>query len=107
MTATAAGWISVVAIATTTMAIKAAGPILLGGRQLSTRPASVIGLLAPALLAALVATSTLGSGQTLVLDARALGLATAGVALVVRAPTLVVVLVAAVTTALARQLGVA
>ena len=104
---TIAGWITVIAMATATMAIKAAGPLLLGGRPLPERPAGVIGLLAPALLAALVATSTLASGQALAVDARAIGLAAAGLALAFRAPTLLVVLIAAVTTALARQLGVA
>jgi uncharacterized membrane protein len=105
MTGTLAGWISVGFIAIATIAIKAAGPLLLGGRPMPERPAAVIGLLAPALLAALVATSTLASDQALVLDARVVGLAAAGVALAVRAPTLVVVVIAAVTAALARQLG--
>ena len=60
--------------------------------------------LAPvALLAALTALQTFGHGtHGLVLDARALGLAAAGVALWRRAPFLVVVLVAVVATALLR-----
>jgi uncharacterized membrane protein len=106
MTGTLAGWISVGFIAIATMAIKAAGPLLLSGRPMPERPAAVIGLLPPALLAALVAISTLASGQRLVLDARVLGLAAAGTALAMRAPTLLVVLIAAVTAALARQLGI-
>jgi uncharacterized membrane protein len=104
---TLAGWIAVIAVSAATMLIKAAGPVLLGGRALPVRASAVIGLLAPALLSALVATSMLASGQSLVLDARVIGLAAAAVALVLRAPTLLVVLVAAVAAALARQLGIA
>jgi uncharacterized membrane protein len=55
-------------------------------------------LLPVALLAALISTQTFGEG----LDARAAGLAAAVVALVLRAPFLVVVTAAAVTTAILR-----
>jgi uncharacterized membrane protein len=58
----------------------------------------VASLLPVALLAALIATQTFGDG----VDARAAGLAAAAVALIVRAPFLVVVAVAAGTTALLR-----
>lgn len=60
-----------------------------------------------ALLAALAAVQTFSDGQSLVLDARAAGVAAAVVALVLRAPFLVVVGVAAVTAAGLRALGVA
>ena len=55
-----------------------------------------------ALLAALIATSTLTNGRTPVVDERAAGLAVAGAALLLRAPFLVVVAAATVTTALLR-----
>lgn len=58
-----------------------------------------------AMLAALVAVQTFAEGQSLVIDARVLGLAAAIIALVLRAPFLVVVLVAAFTAALLRGLG--
>jgi uncharacterized membrane protein len=58
-----------------------------------------------ALLMALVAVQTFAVGQTLVLDARAAGLAAAVVALLLRAPFLVVVLVAAGVAAGMRALG--
>jgi branched-subunit amino acid transport protein len=106
MTGTLAGWISVGCIALATMAIKASGPLLLGGRPLPEQPAAVIGLLAPALLAALVATSTFGTGQQLVLDARALGVVAASVAIALRAPTLLIVVIAAAAAAGARLLGI-
>jgi len=60
-----------------------------------------------ALLAALAAVQTFSDGQSLVLDARAAGVAAGVVALVLRAPFLVVVAVAAVTAAGLRALGVA
>lgn len=59
-------------------------------------------LLPVALLAALVAVQAFGGGSGLVLDARAAGLAAGAVAVLLRAPFLVVVLVAAVTAALVR-----
>ena len=55
-----------------------------------------------ALLAALIAVSTLTDAQGLVLDERVAGLAAAGAAVLLRAPFLVVVAVACVTTALLR-----
>ena len=64
-------------------------------------------LLPIALLAALVAVQTFSAGQSLVLDARAAGLVAAIIALLLRAPFLVVVVVAAVTAALLRAGGLA
>ena len=58
-----------------------------------------------ALLMALVAVQTFAVGQHLVLDARVAGLSAAVVALLLRAPFLVVVLVAAATAALFRAMG--
>jgi branched-subunit amino acid transport protein len=95
-------WIVVALVGAGTIAIKAAGPVLLGGRPLPARLGGVIELLAPALLGALVAVQTFQDGQRLVLDERVLGLAAAAVAIRLKAPLLVVVVVAAATTALAR-----
>jgi hypothetical protein len=58
-------------------------------------------LLPVALLAALIATQTFGQG----LDARAAGLAAAVLALLAKAPFLVVVTAAALTTALIRAIA--
>jgi uncharacterized membrane protein len=63
------------------------------------------GLMPVALLAALVAVQTFGQGQDLVIDGRLIGLLAAIVALLLRAPFLVVVVVAAVTAALLRSAG--
>lgn len=98
-------WATVLAVGAGTIAIKALGPVLLGGRPLPERLHGIVELLAPALLAALVVVQTLGAGRALVLDARAVGLAAAAVALWRRAPVLLVLLAAAGTTALIRALG--
>lgn len=95
-------WISIVAVALASAAIKAAGPVLVGGKELPPRALSVIALLAPALLAALVVTQTFAEDQHLVLDERAIGVGVAGIALALRAPVLVAVALAAVSTALVR-----
>lgn len=62
----------------------------------------IAALLPVALLAGLAAVGTFADGSTLTLDARVLGLGAAVVALLLRAPFLVVVVVAAVVTALTR-----
>ena len=95
-------WFVVAMVGLGTMGIKALGPVILGGRALPERLTGVVELLAPALLAALVATQTFGSDGTLIVDERVIGLAAAAVALRLKAPVLVVLLVAAATTALAR-----
>ena len=66
---------------------------------------SVVELLAPALLAALVVTQVFASEQKLVLDARAAGLAAAAAALLLRAPILVVIVTAAAATAFVRAVS--
>ena len=95
-------WLVVALVGIATIVIKAIGPVLLGGRELPPRVGSLIGLLAPALLAALVAINTFGSGRALVLDERVLGMAAAGVAVWRKAPLLLVVVIAASVTAVAR-----
>ncbi|MDQ6805895.1 MAG: AzlD domain-containing protein [Actinomycetota bacterium] len=97
-------WALVAGCAVVTFAIKAAGPIALGGRELPSWFASIVGLMAPALLAALVATHSLATGHRL-----GVGAATAGV--LVSAPVMWrtrsiawCVISAAVTAALLRAL---
>jgi len=99
-------WLVVLAIGIGTIVIKASGPVLLGGRPLPKRVQGVVALLAPALLSALVATNTFGSGQTLVADARVIGVAVAALAIMLRAPILLVVIVAAASAAVARLAGI-
>ena len=67
--------------------------------------ARVAALLPVALLSALAAVQTFAVGTSLVVDARLAGVAAAVVALLFRAPFLVVVFVAAATAAAVRALG--
>lgn len=92
----------VIAGAISTLTIKALGPLLLGGRPLGRRLKGVLELMAPCLLAALIAVQTFTRGSAVVLDERLAGIAVAGVALALRANIFVVVVLAASTTALLR-----
>ena len=95
-------WLVIAAVGIATMLFKSAGPVLLGDRQLPPRVASVVDVLAPAMLAALVVTQTVGGDRELVIDARLAGVIAGGIAVWLRAPLLVVMGVAAATAALIR-----
>jgi branched-subunit amino acid transport protein len=98
-------WVLVGSLVVTTAAIKAAGPVTLGGRELPARATGVIALLAPALLAALVMTETFGGeGSELTFDERALGVAGAGAVTALRGGILLAMAVAMALTAGARVL---
>jgi hypothetical protein len=97
-------WLAVAVVGAASILLRGVGPLALGGRALPERAMALVGLLAPALLAALVATQVLADGRRLVLDERALGLVAAGIALLLRAPVLVVIAAAAGATAAARTL---
>jgi branched-subunit amino acid transport protein len=98
MTTTA--WIAIALLTVGTVAIKAVGPIALGGRELPPRASAVIARLAPSLLAALVVVDTFGgTDRTLAVDETAAGLVAAAAALLARLPMFVVVAVAAAVTA--------
>ena len=91
---------TIIALTVITFAIKAAGPVLLGGRELPVRVLAVVGLFASALLGALVMVETFGGEEeNLVLDARVLGVGAAALALWRRASLLVAVVLAASVTA--------
>jgi len=95
-------WIVVGVVGAATIAIKALGPVVLGGRKLPPRIDGVVVLLAPALLAALVVTQAVAGDRRYVFDARLVGLAAAAVSIRLRAPLLVTLVVAAGATALVR-----
>jgi hypothetical protein len=98
-----AAWATVGVLFVGTFAMKAVGPAAVGGGSLSERTSAVIALLAPSLLAGLVAYETFGGhGKGVTIDARLGGLAAAAAALGLRLPLLAVVAVAAVATALLR-----
>jgi len=99
-------WVAIALIAAGTVAIKAAGPLLVGGSSLPPRLDAVVALLAPSLLAALVVVDTFaGEDRALSVDERAVGLAAAALALAARLPMVVVVLLAAGVTAGLRALA--
>jgi hypothetical protein len=98
-------WIAIGATALGCYAVKLAGLLVPAGaleRPLVKRLAT---LLPVALLAALTAQQTFADGHVLTVDARAAGLGAAAVALLLRAPFLLVVAVAVLVTAGARLLG--
>jgi branched chain amino acid efflux pump len=95
-------WIVVIVVGSFTIAFKSAGPVLLGGRTLPDRVSSAVELLAPSLLAALVVTQAVGGNREIVFDARLAGVAAGAVAIWLKAPLIVVILVAAAATALIR-----
>jgi branched-subunit amino acid transport protein len=98
-------WVAVLVVGAATVLLKAAGPVLAAGRELPASTAGVLELLAPALLAALVATNAFASDQALVLDERGAGLAAAGIAVALKAPLLAVIVVAAMTAGLLRAIA--
>ncbi|HZN91009.1 MAG TPA: AzlD domain-containing protein [Thermoleophilaceae bacterium] len=87
-----------------TAAIKAAGPVALGGRELPKWFTRVIVLLAPALLAALVATAALADGDELALGPETVGVAAAGLVVWRTGSIVACVAVAAALTAGLRAL---
>lgn len=97
-------WLIVLVVGVVTMAIKSAGPLLLGGRELPRPVMGAVQLLGPAVLAALVVVNTAGADRRLVLDERLIGLGIAAIALALRAPALLAVALAAAATAGARLL---
>jgi hypothetical protein len=97
-----AQWAAVLATAAGCYLLKLAG-LLVPERWLDgERTARVMTLLPVALLAALAAVQALAIGDDLVVDARLAGVAVAAVALVLRAPFIVVVAAPALTAALLR-----
>jgi len=99
-------WLTIGVLAVITVAIKSTGPLTLGGRTPGEKTFAVISLFAPALLAALVVYETLSAGhEGIAVDARLAGVGAAVGALLLKAPILVVITVAAVVTAGLRALG--
>ncbi len=77
-------WTLIALVAVTTVAIKAFGPITVGGRELPPWSARVIASMAPALLAALVVTAALADGEEWAIGPDTAGVSVAGVGAVVR-----------------------
>lgn len=105
MSATTA-WPLIGLCALTLLLVKGVGPAVTGARELPAPAVRVVLLLASALLSALVVTAALADGPRLHLGADTGGVAVAGLLLWRGAHVVVVVLVAAVATALLRLAGV-
>jgi branched chain amino acid efflux pump len=97
-------WAPLLAASIACYVIKLAGLSLPAGWLADQRVQRVVPLFPVALLAALVATQTFSTGHQLVLDVRAAALAVAAVAVLLRAPFLVVVAAGAATAAVLRLL---
>lgn len=100
-------WILSLLTGVTTMSIKSVGAFLPHRARSSTIGSlldRVTPLLVPGILAALVVVQVFSVDRTIVIDARAAGLVAAIMGVKLRLPTVVVLFVAAVATALARIL---
>lgn len=98
-------WIVVVVVGVVTVAFKAAGPVLIGRRSLPPNVQSVVDLLAPVMLVALVVTQTFGGDEEIEVDARVVGVGAALVAILLRAHIIVAMAIAAVVTAALRAVA--
>jgi branched-subunit amino acid transport protein len=98
-------WLLIAGCVVTTALIKAAGPVVVGGRTLHSGFLRVVARMAPALLAALVVTAALADGPRLGVGAETAGVAIAGVLLWRGRSLVLAVLVAVVVTAALRALA--
>ncbi|HCB04189.1 MAG TPA: branched-chain amino acid ABC transporter [Nocardioides bacterium] len=97
-------WLTILGLALTTVLVKAAGPLVFGGREPHPAFLRVVAMMAPALLAALVVTSALAEGRQLGAGADTVGVLAGGV-LLWRGHSLVLsAAVAVVVTAVLRAL---
>lgn len=97
--------VAILVLGAGTLAMKALGPVASAGRELPPRLQQLVELLPAALLAALVANQTVADGAAMTVDARIVGLVAAAVAVALRAPFILVVVLGAGATALVRALG--
>jgi branched chain amino acid efflux pump len=74
-------WWTILGLAVTTAVVKAAGPVVFGGRIPHPAFLRVVAMMAPALLAALVITSALADGRHLGAGADTVGVLAGGVLL--------------------------
>lgn len=97
-------WAGVLVACAACYALKLAGLSLPAGVLQDARVQRTIPLVPVALLAALIATNTFSTGNHLVLDVRAVAIGVAIIAVLLRAPFLIVVVSSAATAALLRLL---
>lgn len=98
-------WTLIALLAVGAYAFKFTGLVLIGSRTLPLRFERCLALIPAAVISALIVKDTLTSGQDVVLDARAAGIAVAVLAAWRRAPLIVVIVVGAAVTALVRRVS--
>lgn len=98
-------WWTIVLLATGAYGFKVVGLFAFDARPPSPRVLDVLRLLPAALLGALIVVQTFAVGESLQLDARALGVAAGAYAAWRKAPFIVVLVVAAGVTAATRALS--
>lgn len=96
-------WTTIAGVVLVTIMAKALGPVVLGHRELPEDATTVIGLMAPALLAALVLVDLAGPGWTEFEPTMLAGFAAAGVVRLLRAPLPVAVLAGMLVVAALRS----
>lgn len=97
-------WTLIILLTLGAYAFKVTGLVFLGGRSLPPIFERCLALIPAAVVTALVMKDTFTNGQDVVLDARALGIAVAGIAAWRKAPLIVVIVLGAAVTALVRQI---
>lgn len=95
-------WSIIIIASVGCLALKLSGYLVPPSFMEKPRPSRVANLLTVALLAALVATQTLASGEEIVLDARVPAIGLAAVLFALRVPFVIVIVAAAATAALLR-----
>lgn len=97
-------WTLIFLLAAGAYGFKLLGLVIIGSRPMPAAVERCLALVPAALLSAQIVTNTFADGKDLVIDERAAGLAVAVIAAWRKAPFVVVVVLAAATTALLRQI---
>ncbi|MGA9101338.1 AzlD domain-containing protein [Aeromicrobium sp.] len=92
-------WLLIILVAVLTAAIKAAGPVALGGRELPAWFSSIVTVMPAAVLTALVVTAALANGKELSVGPDTAGVAVAGLIAWRGGSVIMCVLAAAIVTA--------
>ncbi|MGA0878411.1 MAG: AzlD domain-containing protein [Ilumatobacteraceae bacterium] len=97
-------WTLIIVLAIGAYAFKFTGLVVLGGRTLPAPLERCLALIPAAVISALIVKDSMTTGQDIVIDARAAGIAAALLLAWRRAPLILVIVAGAAVTALLRQL---
>ena len=98
-------WTVIVVLAVGAYVLKATGVVAIGVRDFPVPVRNVIALIPAAVLAALIVKDTFTSGHDLQVDARAIGVAVACVAVWRKVPLWIVIVLACAATGIARAVS--